>query len=74
MSHDNQVFGGRKTDGRTYGRADLTTLIVVFRKVLWMRMEVKHLLYVFFCLSFMDIKIIKQKNYKAPDLLRHVYV
>jgi hypothetical protein len=34
MSHDNQVFAGRKTDGRPYGMAEVTSPIVVFRKVL----------------------------------------
>jgi hypothetical protein len=52
MSNDNQVFAGRKTDGRTYKRADVTSPIVVFRKVLWIRMEVKHLLYVNFSREF----------------------
>ena len=30
MSHDNQVFAGRKTDGGTYGRAAVTSPIIVF--------------------------------------------
>jgi len=45
VSHDYHVFSGGKTDGRTYGRSDVASPIVVFRKVLWMCMEVKHFLY-----------------------------
>ena len=30
MSNDNQVFAGRKTDGGTYGRAAVTSPIIVF--------------------------------------------